>query len=40
MDKDEIRWAIADVKVEKKKAIAQVVELTVILDELKKQLNG
>lgn len=38
MDRDEIRWAIADVKSEKKKAIALVVELTIVLNELNKQL--
>lgn len=36
MDKDELAWAIEDVETERDKAIAQVVELTVILNELKK----
>jgi len=40
MDEDELAWAIEDVEFEMKKAIAQVVELKVILNELKKQLNG
>lgn len=40
MDEDELAWAIGDVESEREKAIAQVVELTAILNELKKQLNG
>lgn len=40
MDEDELAWAIEDVESEREKAIAQVVELTAILNELKKQLNG
>ena len=37
MGEDEIAWAINDVETERKIAIAQVVELTAILNELKKQ---
>ena len=36
MDRDELEWAIEDVKSEREKAIAQVVELTAILKELNK----
>lgn len=37
MDEDELAWAIEDVESEREKAVAQVVELTFILNELKKQ---
>ena len=37
MAEDEIDWAIDDVITEREIAIAQVVEITVILDELIKQ---
>lgn len=40
MDEDELAWAIEDVESEREEAIAQVVELTAILNKLKKQLNG
>ena len=40
MDEDELAWAISDVRAEREKAIAQVVELTAILRELKQELNG
>ena len=39
MAEDEIAWAIDDVITEREIAIAQVVELKVILKELKKQLK-
>jgi hypothetical protein len=40
MCEDELAWAIADVESEREGAIAQVVELTLILNELKRQQNG
>lgn len=36
MDEDELAWAIKDVESEREKAVAQAVELTLILNELKK----
>lgn len=39
MDEDELAWAIEDVESEREKAVAQVVELTLILNELKKQIK-
>lgn len=39
MDEDELSWAISDVIAEREKAIAQVVELTAILRELKQRHN-
>jgi hypothetical protein len=38
MDTDEVMWAIEDIKAEREKAIAQVVELTLILNELNEEL--
>jgi hypothetical protein len=35
---DEVMWAIEDIKAEREKAIAQVVELTLILNELNEEL--
>lgn len=39
MDIDELEWAIEDVKAERELAIAQLVELTIILNELQNKID-
>lgn len=40
MDEDELAWAIEDMESEREKVIAQVVELTATLNELKRKLKN